>query len=81
MQPERQIAEHLERALMETMFAIAEYDYLCNAERSQGNSVQQDSLAGILLMLRSALDSALALTRTLAPAQTDYSLAAPDSSR
>jgi hypothetical protein len=73
---ERQIAEHLERALVETLFAIAEFDSMRAQARARGEIYPQDALAGMLLMLRSSLDSALMLTRDFTPAERDvvYSL-------
>jgi hypothetical protein len=80
---QRQITEHLERALVETLLAMAEFDHLRAQAGAQGEKSRQDSLSGMLLMLQSALESAIALTRDAAPAQgdADYSLAAPDSRR
>ncbi len=63
MKCERQIADHLDRALVETLFAIAEFDHMRAQARANGGSTRWDSLAGMLLMLRSALDSAIKLTR------------------
>jgi hypothetical protein len=83
MTSERQIAEHLERALVETVFAIAEFDGMRAESRARGEFYPQDTLAGMLLMLRSALDSAVMLTREFTPAEraAAYSLAGPDSRR
>ncbi|MBB4198360.1 hypothetical protein CCR94_22600 [Rhodoblastus sphagnicola] len=41
---ERQISEHLERALVETMFAIAEFDHMRATARARGETTPQDSL-------------------------------------
>jgi hypothetical protein len=83
MTHESQIAEHLERALVETLFAIAEFDHMRAKARARSKTIHEDSLAGILLMLKSALDSAHALARTLTPARPapDYSSPAPESRR
>jgi hypothetical protein len=83
MSRQRQITEHLERALVETLFAIAEFDHLRAQARARGETLRQESLAGMLLMLKSALDSAIVLTKAPPSAQgeADYSLATPDSSQ
>ncbi|MCW2315385.1 hypothetical protein M2322_000919 [Rhodoblastus acidophilus] len=78
---ERQIVDHLERALVETMFAIAEFDHLRAESTARGETKPLDTLAGLLAMLRSALDSALSLTQALTPQPSGYSLASPDNSR
>jgi len=80
---EREIAKHLERALEETLFAISEFDAMRAQARARGELYPQDTLAGMLLMLRSALDSAVMMTRTFTPAERDavYSLAGPDNCR
>jgi hypothetical protein len=83
MAPECQISNHLERALVETLFAIAEFDHMHAKARARGENIPPDPMGGVLLMLRSALDSALSLTWTLTPAQpcAGYRLTEPDSSR
>lgn len=78
---ERQIVDHLERALVETMFAIAEFDLLRAQSRTRGETTTQDTLAGLLAMLRSTLDSALSLTHALTMQSGGYNLASPDNSR
>jgi hypothetical protein len=62
MTREGQINEHLERALVETLVAIAEFDRLRVKARANGVANRHDSLAGMLAMLRAALESAILLT-------------------
>jgi hypothetical protein len=63
MNCERPICEHLERALVETLFAIGEFDAMRAEANARGQTFTHDALGGMLLLLRSALDSALMLAR------------------
>jgi SpoVK/Ycf46/Vps4 family AAA+-type ATPase len=83
-EPDGKFAEHIERARVETLFAIAEFDEMRALARARGEeSPAGDSICAGLLMLRAALDAAVSLTCGLAPARPaeDYGLAAPDSSQ
>lgn len=66
---ERPISEHLERALVETLFAIVEFDAMRAEARRRGEACPNDTLAGMLLLLRSALNSAIMLAREFTPAE------------
>ncbi len=63
MNCERPICEHLERALVDILFAIAEFDAMRAEATAHGQPFPHDALGAMLLLLRSALDSALMLAR------------------
>ena len=46
MAPECQISDHLERALVETLFAIAEFDHMHAKARARAKTSSPDPRAG-----------------------------------
>jgi hypothetical protein len=56
---------HLERALIETYFAIAEFDLQKSAPDSPGNPEEQEALTAALRSARTALENAVRLARDM----------------
>ncbi len=57
--------KHLERALIETYFAMAEFDQLKSAPDWAGGAEQTEALARALATARSALEAALLQARDI----------------
>lgn len=66
MNGERPMSVHLERALVDVLFAISEFDLMRAQTTARGEAFAYDTLGALLLLLRSALDSAVMLADEVA---------------